>query len=120
WQRLSLANGATGRHPALALLEAMDARGLGLAGTGALPSSAHVFCLPALPPVHLELLQRLGSHVDLHVYALNPCREFWFEVVDPRRLATLAAHGGQQYHELGNRLLAAWGGQAKSQLGLLV
>ena len=120
WRRLAAETGGTGRHPALALLEALDARGHGLAGTGALPRSAHVFCLPAMPPVHLQLLQRLGSHVDLHLYALNPSREFWFEVVEPRRLAYLAARGAHEYHELGNHLLAAWGRQAQSQLGLLV
>ncbi len=120
WRRLAAQTGGHGRHPASALLEALAARGLALAGTGALPASAHVFCLPALPPVHLDLLQRLGRHVDLHVYVLNPCREFWFEVVDPRRLAYLAARGRQQYHEVGNRLLAAWGQQTKSQLSLLV
>ena len=51
---------------------------------------------------------------------LNPCREFWFEVVDRRRLRYLAARGRDQYHEEGNRLLAAWGRQAQSHIGLLV
>jgi hypothetical protein len=37
---------------------------------------------------HLALLQQLARWVDLHVYALNPCAEYWFDVVDPRRLAT--------------------------------
>ena len=120
WRRLALQAGSDGRHPALALLEALAARGIGLGGTGALPASAHVFCLPALPPVHLELLRRLGDHVDLHLYALNPCQEFWFEAVDARRLAYLAARGRQQHHDSGNRLLAAWGQQTQSHLGLLV
>ena len=120
WRRLAQETASDGRHPILALLELLDARGIGLAGTGRLPASAHVFCLPTLPPVHLELLQRLGRHIDLHVYALNPCREFWFDVVEPRRLAWLAARGELQYHEVGNRLLAAWGRQTQSALSLLV
>jgi len=120
WRRLALAAGSDGRHPVLALLEALDARGIGLAGTGALPASAHVMCLPTMPPVHLELLQRLGRHIELHLYVLNPSREFWFEVVEPRRLAYLALRGEQQHHESGNRLLAAWGRQTQSALSLLV
>ena len=40
---------------------------------------------------------------------LNPSQEFWFDVVDARRLAYLAARGEAAYHEEGNRLLAAWG-----------
>ena len=120
WRRLAAATASDGRHPILALLQALDARGIGLAGTGKLPGSAHVFCLPTMPPVHLELLQRLGRHIDLHVYVLNPSQEFWFDVVEPRRLASLTARGEQQHHETGNRLLAAWGQQTKSALGLLV
>lgn len=120
WRRLAASTASDGRHPILALLEMLAARGIGLAGTGALPASAHVFCLPTMPPVHLDLLQRLGSHIDLHVYALNPSQEFWFDVVEPRRLAALTARGEQQHHETGNRLLAAWGQQTKSALSLLV
>jgi exodeoxyribonuclease V gamma subunit len=101
WRRLAAATASDGRHPILALLQALDARGIGLAGTGKLPGSAHVFCLPTMPPVHLELLQRLGRHIDLHVYVLNPSQEFWFDVVEPRRLASLTARGEQQHHETG-------------------
>ena len=120
WRRLAAETASDGRHPALALLEALDTRGIGLVGSGRLPASAHVFCLPTMPPVHLELLQRLGAHMALHVYVLNPCSEFWFDVVDRRRLAALGARGEQQYHEEGNRLLAAWGQQTRSALSLLV
>ena len=120
WRRVAAETASDGRHPVLALLQQLDAHGIGLAGTGALPASAHVFCLPTLPPVHLELLQRLGVHVDLHVYMLNPSEEFWFDVADARRLAWLAARGQAQHVDGGNRLLAAWGQQTKSALGLLM
>ncbi|MBL8350816.1 MAG: exodeoxyribonuclease V subunit gamma [Burkholderiaceae bacterium] len=92
------------------------------AGAG-LPAAAHVFGLPAIPPVHLALLQQLGRWIDLQVYALNPCRQYWFDIVDRRRLARLAhlaARGQAGHHEEGNRLLAAWGRQAQAQLAGLV
>jgi exodeoxyribonuclease V gamma subunit len=120
WRRLAAETASDGRHPILALLEQLAARGIGLAGTGTLPASAHVFCLPTMPPVHLQLLQRLGAHIDLHMYVLNPSQAFWFDVADARRLAYLCAKGRSQHIEVGNRLLAAWGQQAKSALGLLV
>lgn len=120
WRRLAAETGSDGRHPILALLDLLDAQGISLAGMDRLPAVAHVFCQPTMPPVHLELLQRLGRHVELHVYVLNPCQEFWFDVVDARRLAWLAAHGEAAHHEQGNRLLAAWGQQTRSALGLLV
>ena len=85
-----------------------------------LPATAHVFCLPTIAPVHLALLQQLARWMDLHVYALNPCAAYWFDVVDTRRLARLAAAGKAQHLEVGNRLLAAWGQQTQAQLAALV
>jgi exodeoxyribonuclease V gamma subunit len=76
-----------------------------------------------MPPLHLGLLQALGQCVDVQLYALNPCREYWLEVTDRRRLAYLAARaapGEELHHEEGNRLLAAWGKQTKAQLELLI
>ena len=85
-----------------------------------LPAVAHVFCLPTIAPVHLALLQQLGRWIDLRVYALNPCQEYWFEVVDRRRLSHLAARGQAAHQEVGHRLLAGWGQQAQAQLAGLV
>ena len=90
------------------------------AGRAPLPACVHVFALPTLAPLHLGLLQAIAQQADVHVYALNPCREYWFEVIDRRRLGTLAVRGRDALHEEGNRLLAAWGKQAQAQLTLLV
>jgi exodeoxyribonuclease V gamma subunit len=118
WRRLAADLEAA--HPAAAFIAALEARGAALLEAGALPAVAHVFCLPAMPPMHLALLQALARCTDVHLYALNPCREFWFEVVDRRRLAYLTARRQAAYHEEGHRLLAAWGRQTQSQLGQLV
>ena len=76
WRRLAAQTGSNGRHPILALLDLLDAQGINLAGMDKLAASAHVFCLPTMPPMHLKLLQRLGKHLDLHIYVLNPSQEF--------------------------------------------
>jgi exodeoxyribonuclease V gamma subunit len=126
WRRLAaeLATevGSPGGHPALELARLLaDGKAApGADGKAAPAAGAHVFCLPTMAPMHLGLLQALAAQVDIHVYALNPCCEHWFEVVSPRRLAALAARGQAQYFETGQRLLAAWGQQAQSQLGLLI
>jgi exodeoxyribonuclease V gamma subunit len=52
----------------------------------------------------------------VHLYLHNPCREYWFDIVDPRRLSYLAARGRDQYLETGNRMLAMWGKQSKAFL----
>lgn len=115
WRRLAAGLGAAGRHPLAELLQALTVRH----GEG-LPAAVHVFCPPAIPPLYLDTLRRLGEWMEVHVYALNPCREYWFEIVDPRRLAWLAARGQDAHHETGNRLLAAWGGQTRAHLDLLL
>jgi exodeoxyribonuclease V gamma subunit len=107
WRRLSAGLGMRSEHPASAFFRAVDA---GEAPHG-LPASVHVFGLPAMPPLYLEILRRLARHTEVRLYVLNPCREYWFEIVDPRRLAWLAGRQQDLYHESGNRLLAAWGRQ---------
>lgn len=93
-----------------------------------LPPSAHLFGMPSMPPLYLPWLERLGTWMDLHLYVLDPCEAYWYEIVDPRRLAHLAGRqarrgattGDESYHETGNRLLAAWGRQTQAHLDLLL
>ncbi len=84
-----------------------------------LPASVHVFCLPSLPPLYLDMLRKLAQWMDVRMYTLNPCREYWFEIVPPRRLAWLLGQQSDLYHESGNRLLAGWGRQTQAHIDLL-
>ena len=113
------ANAAHQLAAALQALPAGAAEITALQAAGASPV-AHVFCLPTIAPVHLALLQQLARWMDVHIHAINPCAEYWFDVVEPRRLARLAAAGKAEHLAVGNRLLAAWGQQAQAQLAALV
>ncbi len=106
-------------HPGLAFIRDVSSRGVAAAIEAGLPASVHIFSLPTIPPQHMQLLQLLGTLIDVHLYVINPCREYWFEVVDQRRLQSLVARGRDQYHEIGNPLLASWGRQTQSHGGLL-
>ncbi|MCL4739427.1 MAG: exodeoxyribonuclease V subunit gamma [Burkholderiaceae bacterium] len=120
WQRLAADLGLAATHPAARFVAALESGGEALArGTG-LPRCAHLFALPTLPPLHAELLAQLGRWTELHVYLLNPCQEYWYEVVDRKRLAWLAARGRAEGHEVGNRLLAAWGRQTQALVDTLL
>lgn len=114
WQRLALDLGLPARHPFAEFQDAL-AR-IDLTELARLPQQVHVFALPTVPPVYLDALLALSAHVDVHLYLHNPCREFWFDIVDPRRLSWLAARGRDQYLEVGNRLLAMWGKQSRGFL----
>ncbi|HET7134972.1 MAG TPA: exodeoxyribonuclease V subunit gamma, partial [Casimicrobiaceae bacterium] len=119
WRRIAAEAGTRRQHPATEFFAAIartDANALHRAG---IPDTVHVFCLPGVPPLYLDMLRRLGRVVDVRVSALNPCREYWFDIVDRRRLSYLAAQGTLDYHEVGNRLLASWGKQRQAQLALL-
>jgi len=120
WQRLAAVMGLAATHPARAFVDALDAGGEALARRAGLPREVHLFALPTLPPLHADLLLHLGRWMDLQVYVLNPCREYWYEVIDRKRLAWLAARGRAEGHEEGHRLLAAWGRQTQALVdGLL-
>lgn len=107
------------RHPGLAFISEIRAKGVAAAIGAGLPACVHIFALPTMPPQHMRLIQLLGTLIDVHLYAINPCKEYWFEVVDERRLQALAAQGRDLYHETGNQLLANWGRQTQSHVGLL-
>lgn len=118
WQRLAQELGLPARHPFAEfkdLLARSDAPTL-----AQLPQQVHVFCLPTVPPVYLDALIALSARMDVVLYLHNPCREYWFDIVDPRRLSYLAARGQAQYLEVGNRMLAMWGRQSRAFLEQLL
>ena len=119
WRRIARDLGTDSRHPSVAFFDAMKAMGPDAPARAGLPAAAHLFCLPTTPPLYLDILQRLAQWIDLRLYVLNPCREYWFEIVDPQRLSYLAAQNRGDHHEVGNRLLASWGKQTQAHIDLL-
>ncbi|HMA31456.1 MAG TPA: exodeoxyribonuclease V subunit gamma [Casimicrobiaceae bacterium] len=120
WRRIARDLGTDSRHPSVVFFDAMSKMGPDAPARAGLPAAAHVFCLPTTPPLYLDILDRLAQWIDLRLYVLNPCREYWFEIVDARRLSYLAAKGRAGHHEVGNRLLAAWGKQTQAHIDLLL
>ncbi len=119
WSRIVTGLGLDGANPIDAVGRQLEAAGPDAARRFGLPAVVHVFALPAIPPLYLAALQSLARFIDLHVYALNPCREYWFDLVDPRQLDRLEAAGRGEAREVRNTLLSSWGKQAQSALGLL-
>lgn len=119
WRKLVTDLKLAGRHPIMACLDLLRGAADDRIESFELPAAVHVFGLPAMPPLHIELLHGISHFVDVHLYALNPCEAYWFEIVEPRRLSLLTARGQRDYQEPGNSLLAAWGRQTQSHLSLL-
>ncbi len=120
FRRVSAAMGARREHPAMSFFRAMGAAAADAPNPFGLPGIVHVFCLPAIPPLYMDLLTGLARWIDVRLYVLNPCREYWFEIVNPKRLSALTVRGAAAYQETGNRLLASWGAQTKAQIELLL
>jgi len=120
WRRIETELGPHARHPAEAFVAALQRDGQALARRAGLPQTVHVFALPTMAPQHMRLLHQLARWVEVHLYVLNPCQEYWFDLVDRRRLSHLAARGQAQAVEEGNRLLAAWGKQTQAHVESLV
>ncbi|BBL75965.1 exodeoxyribonuclease V subunit gamma [Methylomagnum ishizawai] len=125
WQALlwrDLVAGETAAHRARwmrQLLERIQAVGTGEKLPGgsryALPERLSVFGVSALPPMFTELLKALGNYCDVALYTLNPCREYWGEIRDPREIGKLAGERRPEdlYLEVGHPLLASLGKQGR-------
>ncbi|MBC7416179.1 MAG: exodeoxyribonuclease V subunit gamma, partial [Herminiimonas sp.] len=122
WQRVLQEIGAVQQHLTPAILRSLkstiDQGTVGTTSTASTP--IHIVCLPTIPPAYLEALRELGRTAVIHLYVINPCREYWFDIVDRRRLSYLAVQGDLQHHDVGNRLLGAWGKQTQAQIDLLL
>ncbi len=96
---------------------------IGQGGTVAgLPGVLRVFGVPLLPPQYVELLAQLDAVVEVELYVLNPCREYWADIVSEREIARrrLRDDPPDDHLETGHPLLASWGGQARDNLTLLL
>lgn len=119
WRTIMSELGIEREHPAARFLRMVETGG-SADGRFGLPDAAHLFCLPSMPPLYIDMLRQLGRWIDLRLYVLNPCREFWFDIVDRRRLGYLEARGEADYHETGNPLLADWGQQTRAHIELVL
>ena len=75
-----------------------------------------IFGISALPPFHMQILEVLSSVIDVHLFLMNPCREFWGDIVSDREMNRYVSGQkggdvlpGELYLETGNRLLASMG-----------
>lgn len=72
-----------------------------------LPNPLYIFAVNTLSPTQIEFFTALGQHIDVYLFFLNPCAEYWGDVIGDKALlkarlassiATLAAD--EQHHPL--------------------
>lgn len=94
----------------------------------ALPKRISIFGISAMPEQMLLLLNGLAKHLEIHWFQLNPCQQFWLDIIDERTKAKLAASSQyirladleeDRYFLVGNPLLASMGQLGREHLSLM-
>jgi len=107
-------------HPSQLFLKALGERARNQDLPEPLKQTVHVFCIPSLPPLYLAWLKGLAKYRDVVLYVLDPCQEYWHDLVTAREQARLQVIGELDYQEVGHRLLASWGRQTQAYVQLLM
>ena len=86
------------------------------------PRRACFFAVPSLSPSYLELICEAAREIEVHLFVLNPCREYWGDIHSRREIDSRAgaADPDARYLTEGNELLAAWGRAGRDSIDGLV
>ncbi|MBN1130327.1 MAG: exodeoxyribonuclease V subunit gamma [Chitinispirillaceae bacterium] len=97
--------------------------------SGRLPERIVAFGLSSLPRYHTAVLEKVATAVPVHLFVLNPCAEFWDDIVSDREAVgtVRSASKGKKtvaapdslHLDRGNSLLAALGRYGRDFLSLL-
>ena len=90
-----------------------------------LPESIDLFGISYLPPFHLEALNILARVCRVNIYQLNPCGDFWGDIISEKKLNSLPLFrhlscDAEEYYETGNPLLSSLGTLGQEFFNLLL
>jgi exodeoxyribonuclease V gamma subunit len=93
----------------------------------AIPAYIAIFGVSSLPPQQMDLFIALGQQTTVELYAMNPCAQYWGDIVSEksrsrRRASSLGdpSASSTQFLQVGNPLLASFGGQGRDFFDLLL
>lgn len=123
WQRL-IAQAGGDVHRGMLLHSVIDALGNHDELPVKLPKRISVIGLHTMPPLFLEYLNALATHMDVHFFLLSPCRHYWGDVQTKRQLYKNMIRSGSipspteilEHHPL----LASLGRQGKELQSLML
>ena len=97
--RIAAELGVQTQHPSLRFFQRLHIEGLHAVSRLGLNHTLRVFCLPGMPRLYLDMLKQLSSWIDIDIYAINPCSEYWYDIVNPKRLSKLLTVGREEAKE---------------------
>ena len=88
-----------------------------------LPPRISIFGISSLPPYHTKVLTALAHHIDLHFFIMNPCMEYWFDIISDLNIVTISRKESASQDTLhlkqGNSLLASMGHLGRDFMAML-
>ncbi len=98
-------------------------------GCPGLPQRLHIFGISALPPMYLDLFSALSQHCEIHLFVMNPCEQYWGDIVSDADIANINLRqerkrgehlsAEEQYFTTGNSLLASMGKMGRDFIDLI-
>jgi len=81
-----------------------------------LPQRVSLFGISYMPPFHLEVFTQISQLVEVNLFVLNPCMEYWADIASDLQIRKIKDKYAEKYNvpdelhlEKGNRLLASMG-----------
>ena len=81
-----------------------------------LPERISIFGISSLPPFHMQVFSEISELVDVNLFVMNPCMEYWADIVSDREIKNIRKKYTEDiciaddlHLETGNRLLASLG-----------
>ncbi len=112
WQNLSRTNS---NHWAAMLKRFELAHAGNKLNTKSLPSRVCFFGIDSLAPAYLNVIHQLSTLIDIHLFQLSPCADYWDDILPERVLSIKRKQWREQlsdfsdYFSSGNPLLASMG-----------
>ena len=90
------------------------------------PRRVSVFGISYLPPFYLETFVEIAKIVQVNIFLMNPCREYWADIVSEREIHKIQEKHARYesakedlYLEEGNRLLASMGRSGRNFFSMI-
>lgn len=86
-----------------------------------------VFGISSLPHFHMQVIEELSRIIEVNMFALNPCREYWADTMTDKSAGRIRAKYARKisdkedlHLETGNRLLASMGDLGRIFFGHII
>jgi len=91
-----------------------------------LPERIAVFGISALPPFHMQVLAAISRYIEVNLFLMNPCQEYWADIVSGREMRRFTGKEKKRkalpeelHLEKGNSLLASTGALGRDFFDLI-